>query len=298
MTLKRLAYLTMDDMSGWVIDTELVFPPLQALGWQANPVPWRSVNPDWNQFDAVYIGTPWDYQEDPDLFLGVLESISQSGTVLLNDISLVRWSIEKSYLRDLEGDGIAIVPSLWYERMTPGIVDNAFDALGTHQIIVKPTISASAANTYCLTRESATVQRAELENIFSDRAFLAQPFVESIQNDGEYSLFYFNGRFSHAVQKIPGDGDFRVQEEFGASIVAVTPVAALSIAAEMVLEKIELIPVYARIDFVRNVDNDVLLMELELIEPSMYLRTNPNAPGRFAEAIDQYVSATAMRNNQ
>ena len=126
--------------------------------------------------------------------------------------------------------------------------------------------------------------------VFRKRPFVIQPFVASIVADGEFSLFYFNREFSHAIQKVPKPGDFRVQEEHGATITAVNPDADLLAAGERVMALVEPMPAYARADFVRAEDGRYMVMELELIEPSMYLRIDPQAPERFAQAFDQYVT--------
>ena len=106
----RCAFLTMDSTEGWSIDADLGIAPLEALGWRVAQVPWRSGDARWDDFDAVYIGTPWDYPEDVGRFLQVLERIDDSGALLVNPLALVRWNLPKTYLRDLEGRGAAIVP--------------------------------------------------------------------------------------------------------------------------------------------------------------------------------------------
>ena len=103
----------MDNTDGWAINSALSFEPMLELGWSIDMVPWKSAGIDWNHFDAVYICTPWDYPDDPDSFLALLESIDGSSAILVNDIALVRWTMPKTYLRDLESRGAAIVPSLW-----------------------------------------------------------------------------------------------------------------------------------------------------------------------------------------
>ena len=293
---RSCAYLTMDDSAGWQIDADLGFVPLAALGWQIIAVPWRSSRTDWDQFDAVYIGTPWDYPEDSDKFLSLLKSIDRSKAVLVNDLELVLWSMSKTYLRDLESQGAAIVPSLWFEGMTPGCLYDIFNNFGVDQIIVKPVVSTNATDTFLLDCESFAEIEQTLCKVFAERPCLAQPFIENIRDEGEYSLFYFNRRFSHAIQKIPGEGDFRVQEEYGADIIPVLPEPALLKTSDGVMQLVNPEPVYARVDFVRGPDNQFLLMELELVEPSMYLRMDSKAPARFAEAFDRYVTQKSGSN--
>lgn len=280
----------MENVEGWSIDAELAFPAMQALGWQIDTLPWRTANVDWNQFDAVYIGTPWDYPEDPQQFVRVLESIDRSRAILVNDIALVHWTIPKTYLRDLENLGAPIVPSIWGDQFESDTLHDAFQRFATDRLIVKPVISTNATDTYLVERGSSSEQMAKLSEAFGHRPFVVQPFIENIQADGEYSLFYFNNQFSHAIRKIPKKGDFRVQEEFGAEIMAVEPEPALRKTANQVMQLVEPVPVYARADFVRGPGGRFLVMELELIEPSMYLRMDAAAPRRFAEAFDSYVT--------
>ncbi|MBT8075823.1 MAG: hypothetical protein KJN61_05090, partial [Gammaproteobacteria bacterium] len=132
----------------------------------------------------------------------------------------------------------------------------------------------------------------KLEAVFAERAFMVQPFIENIRSEGEFSLFYIDGELSHAIQKIPKSGDFRVQEEHGASIVRVKPGENLRAVADAVLRLVEPAPVYARVDFVRATGDQFLLMELELIEPSMYLRMDESAARRFASALNGYIAQT------
>ncbi|MGH8195759.1 MAG: ATP-grasp domain-containing protein [Woeseiaceae bacterium] len=291
MSGKRCAFLTMDNTDGWSIDADLGIAPLQARNWQVDWVPWRSTDVDWNRFDAVYIGTPWDYPDDFDRFIGVLERIDASRAVLVNDLALVRWNIPKTYLRELEVQGAVIVPSLWYERLEPGQLAASFDRLGTGRIIAKPLISTNATDTFLLTPDSARRGEKSLVQKFSARGLVIQPFVENVQTEGEYSLFYFGDHYSHAIRKIPKARDFRVQEEHGARIEAIAPDEALVQCADRILELVKPVPVYARCDLVRAADGGLLLMELELIEPSMYLRMDADAAERFAIEFDRHVAS-------
>lgn len=288
MTTRRCAYLTMENPEGWAIDAELAFPSMQAMGWTIDALPWRSEDVDWDVFDAVYVGTPWDYPEDPGHFMEVLQSIDRSKAVLVNDMQLVEWSIPKTYLRDLEEKGIAVVPSMWADQYEDGTLQNAFDRFAVDKIIVKPVISTNATDTYLVCRQDIDSLQPVLAETFADRPCMMQPFVEHIQDEGEYSLFYFNREFSHAICKTPKPGDYRVQEEHGSEIVAVHAEPSLREAGDHVLRVVDPLPVYARVDFVRGADDRFLLMELELVEPSMYLRMDNEAPERFARAFDEY----------
>jgi glutathione synthase/RimK-type ligase-like ATP-grasp enzyme len=293
MTTKRCAFLTMASTEGWSIDADLAIPPLQALGWHVDTIAWRNPEADWNAYDAVYLGTPWDYPENVPLFIRVLEQIDGSRAILVNDIELVRWSIPKTYLRDLEARGADIVPSLWFDSLPPGQLPSLFEALQSDRLVIKPVISTNAKDTFLLNRDDIADKTELLLDTFRDRAFMVQPFIESICTEGEFSLFYFGVALSHAIRKVPKAQDFRVQEEHGASIEAILPDPSLVACADGILGRIAPAPVYARCDLVRGPDGRFLLMELELIEPSMYLRMHPEAPQRFARAFDLYVAGKA-----
>lgn len=291
----RAAFLTMQDPGDFVTDYDLGIPPLTELGWHVDLVPWRDPSIDWNAWDAVYICTPWDYLDDPELFVRVLESIDASSAVLVNDIALVRWTLEKSYLADIEARGAAIVPSTWHERIDAREIESFFERHATGRVVIKPLIGANAADTFVLERPVGRTQCAELMALYRDRRYFVQPYLDAIETEGEYSLFYLGGEFSHAIQKTPTQGDFRVQEEHGASIVAVEPPPGLLKTSARVMQLVEPQPVYGRADFVRDADDMFLLMELELIEPSLYLRMDDGAPARFAAAFDAHVRAELRR---
>jgi len=280
----------MENAEGWSIDAEMAFPPMMSMGWTIDALPWRSKDVDWDRFDAVYIGTPWDYPEDPEYFMRMLETVDRSSAILVNDLALVQWTMPKTYLRDLEARGAPIVPSIWLDDFDVDTLADAFNKFGVDRVIVKPVISTNATDTYLLGRATYPRQEAQLRETFANRPHVVQPFIENIQSEGEFSLFYFNKRFSHAIQKIPKQNDFRVQEEHGSVINAVDPEAALQRTGDQVMQLVEPLPVYARADFVRGPEGHFLLMELEVIEPSMYLRMDAEAPWRFAEAFHEYVT--------
>ncbi len=285
--MKRCAYLTMREPGDFVTDYAVSFEPMAARGWQVDTVVWDDPSIHWHEYDAVYICTPWDYPEKPELFLRVLEAIDASPARLFNDLSLVRWNLEKTYLRDLEALGAAIVPSLWFDEFDARAVQSCFPRLGTDTVVIKPQLGANAADTFVLVNPVPDDTLSMLGGTFAGRGFVVQPFMEKIRGEGEYSLFFFDGEFSHAIQKVPASGDFRTQEEHGADIRPVRATEDLIDAARRVLAHVDPTPVYVRADFVRDDQDRFLLMELELIEPSLYLRTDSGAAGRFAAAFDK-----------
>ncbi len=281
--MNSLAFLSADHLEGYVIDDNLASVPLRNLGCEVKTISWRNKEVDWSQFECAIIRSTWDYQRDLPGFLITLAGIAKA-TRLANPIEVVRWNAEKTYLRELGNRGARIVPTIWQEAGTNGAgIDRWFDELGTDDLVLKPTISANAENTFRLTRGNAH----DLSS-FATRSFMVQPFMRGIVEEGEFSLFYFNREFSHAILKAPKPKDFRVQEEHGGTINAIKPTPELLAAGDRVMKLLDRNLLYARVDFVRDGDA-FLLMELELIEPSLYLRMDEEAPGRFARAIDRWL---------
>jgi hypothetical protein len=286
--MKKICFLSTDNLDGYVFDDDLAIEPLRNLGWEVETISWRNKRVDWNDFSAVIIRTTWDYQKSPDEFLLALGKINESKTRLENSLSTVKWNLSKLYLRELESKGVKIVPTIWDEKyVTAAKFDEWLDCLQTGEIIIKPNISATAEYTYRLRKFLP-----ELPEIFENRPFMVQKFMPKVVTEGEFSLFYFGGIYSHTILKTPKPKDFRVQEEHGGIITAVRPSSKLLKTAEQVLSLIDPTPLYVRIDFVRDEVDDLCLMELELIEPALYLRMNENAPRFFAETIDKWLKRT------
>lgn len=276
----------MDCLDGFETYDHLIEQPLAEFGWQTQLVPWKSVSVDWDNFDVVLIRTPWDYQEDASAFLNVLEKIEKSRAILENNIDIVRWNINKKYLRELQQKQVFIVPTLWKEQFKTSELEGYFDEFSTEQIVIKPCVSANADNTYWITKSTANNYIDELERVFSQRDFMVQPFMEYILSEGEFSCFYFDGQYSHTILKTPKEDDFRVQEEHGGRLTLVEPEARLKQQAEHAMAQFLSPPMYARVDFVRYGDA-YAMMEAELIEPSLYFNMDDKSAPLFAELFAQ-----------
>ena len=291
--MRRAAFLTLSDPADFVIDDDLAHEPLRRRGWQVDTVPWDAQGVDWRRYDIVVIRSTWDYQNQPAAFLDTLAAIEGSGTRLENSLDIVRWNMQKTYLRDLAAHGVPTLPTLWRERLRPGQLLPLFDSMRSEEIVIKPVVSANAQGAYRLDRDSARTQAAEIEAHYAERPLMMQPFEPTVVSEGEYSLFYFNGEYSHCVLKVPKRGDFRVQEEHGGDIRALTADPALLAAGAAAMAATPDKLLYARADFVRDRDGEYRVMELELVEPALYLRMDPGAPDRFAEAIVARATAPA-----
>jgi hypothetical protein len=295
--LRKCAFLTTDHLAGFITDDELAREPFGQLGWQIEDVSWRDAlrgsGVDWDRYEAVIIRTTWDYHKEPDSFLKALEMIESSRAELINPIELVRWNLHKSYLRELEERGVHIVATHWGDGLEHGSLHAVFDSLEADEIVIKPAIGASADDTFLVHRDAVSSFSDHIVESFRGREFLAQPFLQSIVDEGEYSLFYFAGEYSHTILKKPKTRDFRVQEEHGGDISAVIPETGLIESGRGLLDHLRVPPLYARVDYVRDAEGEIALMELELIEPALYFRNAPGAASQFARAFHQWMEKSA-----
>lgn len=286
-TSREIAFLSMRDLTGYFVYDDLCFPALAKRGWQATELAWDLPEIDWSRFAAVVIRSTWDYQRRFDDFLRALKAIEQSGTLLLNSLEIVHWNIDKHYLRELAERGVVIVPTVWLPKVgSRSELLPCFERFQTTELVAKPTVGANADDTFRLRRESEA-NWSEVERIFRSKPVMIQPFVASIVEDGEYSLFFFGDEFSHAVRKSPKEGDFRVQEEHGGQIRAYHPDEEMLQAAQQAMASLPEAVLYGRVDLVRLADGRWGVIEIELIEPSLYFPYAPESTEKFAEALDR-----------
>ena len=276
----------MDSLEGFVSYDGLVRDILNDRNIQVDEVSWRTPNVHWEHYDLVVIRSPWDYQSDCDAFLNTLERIHLSTTRLENCLNLIRWNIHKTYLKELQQRGISIIPTAWLQSPSMSDITRLFEQLQSNNIVIKPLVGANADNAFWLRKDSPLEILQHVETIFRGYAALAQPFVDSVVSFGEISLIFFAGEYSHSVLKSPRAGDFRVQEEHGGIIRPYEPDERIIKFARQCLRAVPEPTLYARVDVVLLPDHSPAIMELEIIEPSLYLSYDAESPIRFADAIE------------
>jgi glutathione synthase/RimK-type ligase-like ATP-grasp enzyme len=276
---KNICFLSCRDVENLIVDDHLAIHEMEQNGeYKVSTIAWDD-EADWASFDLVVIRTTWDYVPRHAEFLKKLEKIA-SLTKLLNPPEVVRWNHHKGYLKELEAKGVAIVPTVMFKY--PGAISIPSD-WNYSKFIVKPAISATAFKTIIVSR--AEVETVAFKDMLTEGDWLLQPFIEGIK-DGELSLCFFNKEYSHACIKIPKAGDFRVQAEHGGDIQKLEPDQELLTVSQNLVNKIPFDLLYGRVDLARF-DGQLVLMELELIEPSLYFRTNPQAAKNFKAGIDK-----------
>jgi len=277
----RLALATCAHLPGVHPDDAHLADSLQRLGIEPTACIWNDPAVDWSRFDAVLMRTTWDYFKHVAAFKHWLERLP---VPIINDRPLLRWNSDKRYLLELERLGVQIIPT---RIVSAGELPVVLAAMRGQDVVVKPTVSGGGWHTLRGTVGDIAFAQA-LAQLPSELEYMLQPFVPEIVSDGECSLLFFDGRFSHAVVKRAARGDYRVQSEFGGSVEAIEPDAAIIASAQQVLDAVAALghvdSAYARVDGV-IVDGRFRLMELEMIEPSLFLGDRPDAAERFAGVV-------------
>lgn len=268
--MMNIVFLSCDSLAGFVVDDNLLVKELTSQGHLVTTLSWNA-EADWSQFDCAIIRTTWDYMERPQEFFKKLELISAQ-TKLYNKLDTVRWNIHKSYLSVFEKKGVSIVPTVFFKDAENLNLPSKWKH---DKVVVKPAISAGSFKTMVMSRDDIQVPSGD---------WMCQPFLPQI-TEGEISLIYFNKVFSHALLKVPKPGDFRVQEEFGGAIIPLTPDQTLLDLGDKVMNAVADDLLYARVDLVPY-EYHYALMELELIEPALYFRTNEMAVKNFSKALN------------
>ncbi len=244
--------------------------------------PWPE--PVMEGFDLILPLVAWGYHNAPDAFITALKRLPAP---MRNPADIVGWNVDKRYLKDLAEAGVRIIPTRFVDRITSEVLAEAEADFGD-ALVLKPVFSAGAKNTL-VWRKGQTLAFDALEGKAGppQGEAMIQPFMPAIQSEGEWSLLYFGGEFSHAVLKTPKSGDFRSQPDYEAHLRALPPppqARALADAALDYVGRAHLL--YARADMVRHADGGFCLMELELIEPDLYLGYDPEALMRFKDAVE------------
>lgn len=288
--MPRIALATYATLPGLNDDDRLLVSALDKQGVAAVPAVWDSPDVTWSDFQGVLVRSCWDYHRRLPEFLEWIARLERDGRVLWNPPALLRWNSHKSYLRDLAARGVAIVPTRWLARGEPCGLAEVLRHEGWGEAVVKPAVSASAFGAWSTTLAGAASNQSKLDEMLRNGDVLVQPLVPEVRDPGEWSLVFFEGRFSHAVLKRPAAGDYRVQWEFGGSADARKPSRRLIVDAERILAAVPGNPLYARVDGVAR-DGRLALMELELIEPHLFFGWERQAATRLAKAVRRALAA-------
>jgi hypothetical protein len=279
----RVAFATYAALKELTPSDQLAADELARRGVIVMGVPWNTAC-EWRQFDAVVIRATWDYYTRAREYLAWLEAIQEQGIPLWNPAPLARWNMNKGYLRDLERASVWTVPTEWVSPRAEVTLNQIVGARGWTDVVVKPVVSASANQTWRIPGEVTAEDEQRLRTILRSGEAMVQPFIESIDDEGEWSFIYLGGEFSHAVLKRPAPGDFRVQAAYGGTAISFDPQNGWLDQVRSILNTVSWPWLYARVDGC-IVDGRFMLVELEMLEPDLFLNLNAAAPARFAESL-------------
>jgi glutathione synthase/RimK-type ligase-like ATP-grasp enzyme len=228
--------------------------------------------------DAVLPLLAWGYHQDAADWLAMLDTLEARGARALNPAAILRWNTTKTYLADLEAAGVPVVPTVFADRADDAVVAAARAGFGGGTLVVKPQVSGGSHETVKLEPGEALVGGPS-------GAAMIQPFLPSVSGEGEISLLHFDGVFSHAVGKVAKAGDFRVQPQFGSTIGPIEPPPGALDVAQAAIAAAPGRLTYCRVDLIRHPDGTLRVMELEAIEPDLFLEHAAGAGAVFAAAV-------------
>jgi glutathione synthase/RimK-type ligase-like ATP-grasp enzyme len=263
-------------------DDLLLAQALLARGCEAHLAAWDDATVDWSAFDLAVLRSAWNYHLHVDEFVRWIDALESAGITLVNPAATVRWNLHKRYLLDLAAAGAPVVASNLIEVNDPAQLLEGLAAVPWDEIVVKPAVSSTAHHTYRV-RRGAPLRDALAAATQDIREWIVQPFVRAVLEHGERSAICIDGGLSHVVRKIARSGDFRVQSDFGGSVVDDAPDAGDERFIAQVLDALPVRWTYARIDWTD--DPEPRVMEVELIEPELFLSRDVSSASRLADAL-------------
>ncbi|MEE1883803.1 ATP-grasp domain-containing protein [Pedobacter flavus] len=286
----KIAYVCYKDVGTFdspVEDEESVlFNFLRDKGLQLTKVIWNDDRVDWKSFDLALLKSPWDYFEVIDTFYSWLTHLDEIKLPLLNPTDLVKWNADKHYLAEIADAGLPVIPTAYINKGTRLELETFFERFKTDQIIIKPCVSGGSFHTFKVTKENLEEIQNKVQLLLKTMDFMVQPFIPEVQIEGEWSLLFFNGKFSHCLLKKAKSGDFRVQHFLGGTIHPQQPSEAMLKSAKQYVDQFAKSSLYARVDGVM-IDETFTLMELELIEPYMFLFTDVEGYENYYKALKE-----------
>ena len=284
------AYYKPDNVTPYIqnilLEQELLKSAFEAQGLKVDITYWDNPTYEWQETKSVLFRTIWDYFERFNEFWEWLEQV-KTKTRLINSYELIKWNIDKHYLKDMSSWGIETVPTYFADKGCNMKLHEIAKRNQWKDLVIKPAISASAFKTYKILANEIQVNEKLFNSLVQERNMLVQPYFETITQLGEASLMVFDGKFTHAILKKAQPGDFRVQDDFGGTVHNYIPTKAEINFAEKVFETCKTKPVYGRVDIVWDNDKNFYLSELEIIEPELWIRNYPKCAERIAEAVDK-----------
>ena len=270
-------------------EDELVINALKEKNLSVVKKDWNDSIFDWETTRSILFRSTWDYFDKFELFKKWFNK-TKNKCLMINSTETIEWNIDKHYLLDLQEHQIPIPNSEFIKRGSSIDLSLLMQKKNWNEIVVKPTISGAAKNTYRLKEEEIVQFGPTWEKLIYKEDFIVQEFQNNVITEGEVAMIVIGGKFTHAVLKKAKEGDFRVQDDFGGSIAIYNPSEEMVKLAEKCTRILTPIPSYARVDIIWDNLMDLAVSELELIEPELWFRLNPNAAQKLAHHVDVMLS--------
>lgn len=279
----NLALLTCEKLPELTVSDQLLIPELAKHNITAKAVIWDDKSINWRNFDYLIFRNTWDYFEKESEFNLWLEQIENLGIKTLNPIPVIKKNKHKCYLREMQQNGIRIIPTVFVDKT---LDLNLSDLIPFHwkKAVIKPAFSAGSYQTTVFDVSDIEKINQDYQKIASEKELLVQEFMPEIQTLGETSFIFFNKKISHCVNKKPMEGDFRVQSQFGGKYTLIAPRLELIEKAQKIVHTFHDQLLYARVDGI-VIENELHLMEIECIEPDLYFDLSKNSQQRFVESL-------------
>jgi glutathione synthase/RimK-type ligase-like ATP-grasp enzyme len=269
----------------WAGD-RLFLDELRRRGVRSAPLVWDDERVDWGPWETVIIRSCWDYHLKLDRFRAWIDRLEAAAVRVINPPDVLRWNMHKGYLLDVARAGGRIPPTRIVPQGTGGSLRDELRDAGWPSAVIKPAISASGWSTRLVEEEPGVDDEGAYSGMRENGDVLLQAYVPEVKEHGEWSLVFFAGRYSHAALKRAAQGEFRVHIEWGGTVETAEPPPALVRQAQALVDALDLGATYARVDGT-EVDGNLVVMELELIEPELFFDRHPEATGRFADALNE-----------
>lgn len=258
-------------------------------GLKVEKVIWNDLEIRWETFDLAILKSPWDYFDLIEDFYIWLALLKSKKVRLLNPIEVVKWNADKHYLQDIANSGLKVTPSLFINRGQQIKLQDYFGELKTENLIIKPCVSGGSKNTFKVSMDNVKDVEEKVNVLLQQEDFIIQPFLAEIEQTGEWSFLFFGGKYSHALLKKAKAGDFRVQHSLGGSIHPQKPSQEAINSCQQYVDQFAKDCLYARVDGVM-INAEFYLMELELIEPFLFLDTAaPDSYEHYYEAYQKLI---------
>jgi glutathione synthase/RimK-type ligase-like ATP-grasp enzyme len=283
----QIALLTYQDFPLLIDADRKLLPELFSLGIVAEAVIWDDDDVNFKKYDALIFRNTWDYFTKQDVFFAWLQNLEKQGITTFNPLQVIKKNSHKFYLQEMEKLGVKIIPSIFLPK-SENLDLSKHIPVEWKKMVIKPAISAGSHLTTLFDRTEIGTIAEKYNEISQNNDLILQNFIPEILTQGEISMVFFDKKFSHAVVKTPKKGDFRIQSQFGGQYRAYLPSDEMKNTAAGILAIVEDDLLYARVDGVL-INNEFHLMEMELIEPDLYMDYLPDGQKTFGKVIKEFL---------